>query len=60
MLKKSFGTTFFLKTPRKKQQKRSIYLRISVDGIPKENSTKKKWPATRWNQKKERANTTKM
>jgi hypothetical protein len=34
---------------------RLVYLRITVDGIPKEVSTKRKWDATRWNQQTEKA-----
>ncbi|MEZ7497906.1 site-specific integrase [Flavobacterium sp. Arc3] len=55
MLESSFGLTFFLKVPRKKSNLRYIYLRITVDGIPKETSTKRKWDITRWDQKAERA-----
>lgn len=55
MLEKSFGAMFFLKTPEKKENLRVVYLRITVDGIPKETSTKRKWDVTRWNQKAERA-----
>lgn len=55
MLESSFGLTFFLKAPRKKSNLRYIYLRITVDGIPKETSTKRKWDTTRWDQKAERA-----
>ncbi len=55
MLENSFGLTFFLKTPRKKNNIRFIYLRITVDGIPKESSTKRKWDMKRWDQKAERA-----
>jgi len=55
MLEKSFGLTFFLKTPRRRTDLRYIYLRISVDGISKETSTKRKWEVNRWNQKAERA-----
>lgn len=55
MLENSFGLTFFLKTPRKKTKIRFIYLRITVDGIPKETSTKHKWDITRWDQSAERA-----
>ena len=54
MLENSFGLTFFLKSPRKKTNVRSIYLRITVDGIPKETSTKYTWNVTRWDQKLER------
>ena len=55
MLEKSFGAMFFLKTPEKKENLRVVYLRITVDGIPKEISTKRKWESTHWNQKSERA-----
>ena len=55
MLESSFGLTFFLKTPRKKTNIRLLYLRITVDGIPKETSVKRKWDVTRWDQKAERA-----
>jgi len=55
MLEKSFSAMFFLKTSEKKENLRVVYLRITVDGIPKEISTKWKWDSTRWNQKSERA-----
>ncbi|WP_241657627.1 Arm DNA-binding domain-containing protein [Flavobacterium cerinum] len=55
MLETSFGLTFFLKTPEKPSNIRFIYLRITVDGIPKEKSTKRKWDIARWDQKAERA-----
>jgi integrase len=55
MLESSFGLTFFLKSPQKKTTVRYVYLRITVDGIPKETSTKRKWDASRWDQKTERA-----
>jgi len=54
MLENSFGLTFFLKKSTKKNEK-YVYLRITVDGIPKEVSTKYKWDPERWNQKIERA-----
>lgn len=54
MLENSFGLTFFLKKSTKKNEK-YVYLRITVDGIPKEVSTKHKWSPERWNQKTERA-----
>ncbi|MCR5860644.1 hypothetical protein LRS05_00005 [Flavobacterium sp. J372] len=41
MLENSFGLSFFLKTPRNASNVRNIYLRITVDGIPRETSTKK-------------------
>lgn len=55
MLERSFGTMFFLKTPEKKEKLRVVYLRVTVDGIPKEISTKRKWDISRWSQKTERA-----
>lgn len=55
MLENSFGLTFFLKTPKKKDNVRMVYLRVTVDGIPKETSTKRRWDMTRWDQKIERA-----
>jgi integrase len=56
MLEKSFGITFFLKSPSKKKVTyRTIYLRVTVDGISKEISTMMRWELDRWNQKTERA-----
>lgn len=56
MLEKSFGITFFLKSPGKKKVScRTIYLRVTVDGISKEISTMMRWELERWNQKAERA-----
>lgn len=55
MLESSFGLCFFLKTPKNKSNIRYIYLRVTVDGIPKETSTKRKWEIQRWDQKTERA-----
>ena len=59
MLEQSYGLSFFLKSPRNKTNERWIYLRITVDGLPKETSTKRKWYLQRWNQKLERATGTK-
>ena len=55
MLENSFGITFFLKSSTSKTNVRYVYLRITVDGIPKETSTKRKWVTDRWDQKMERA-----
>lgn len=55
MLENSFGLSFFLKTPRNASNVRNIYLRITVDGIPRETSTKRKWDINRWDQNAERA-----
>lgn len=55
MLEKSFGLIFFLKVPRHGSNIRTVYFRITVDGIPKEASTRRQWDIERWNQKTERA-----
>lgn len=56
MLENSFGLSFFMKPPEKKEtDQRFIYLRITVDGIRKETSTKRKWDVNRWDAKTERA-----
>ncbi|WP_426478016.1 site-specific integrase [Chryseobacterium sp. CBSDS_008] len=52
MLEQSYGLSFFLKSSSKKM--RYIYLRITVNGIPKETSTKRKWELDRWDQKEGR------
>ncbi|WP_225586959.1 phage integrase SAM-like domain and Arm DNA-binding domain-containing protein [Algoriphagus sp. Y33] len=50
MLEKSSGLLFFLKQSKKSTKKeRYVYLRITVDGISKEISTKRLWPPSRWN-----------
>lgn len=50
MLEKSFGLLFFLKQSKKnKKDEKYIYLRITVEGIPKELSTKRLWPSSKWN-----------
>ncbi|MBL3545964.1 site-specific integrase [Chryseobacterium sp. KMC2] len=54
MLEQSYGLTFFLKSS-KNEKIRHIYLRITVDGIPKETSTKRKWYPDRWDQKEGKA-----
>ncbi|MDV4042987.1 recombinase [Elizabethkingia anophelis] len=60
MLESSYGLTFFLKSPKnRKVQTRSVYVRITVDGIPKETSTKRKWEYSRWDDKLDRASGTK-
>ncbi|PWS32176.1 site-specific integrase [Pedobacter paludis] len=50
---------FFQKTPKTPQKIRYVYLRITVDGTPREKSTKRKWSADRWDQKLGRATGTK-
>jgi site-specific recombinase XerD len=60
MLEKSFGLFFFLKQPKnQKSDERYIYLRITVDGIPKELSTKRMWNSSKWDQVVGRAKGTK-
>ena len=60
MLENSYGLTFFLKSPTKKSDTiRYVYVRVTVDGIPKETSTKRKWDSRRWDQHLERASGTK-
>lgn len=59
MLENSFGLIFFLKTSHNESNIRTVYFRITVDGVPKEASTKRKWDSERWNRKTERATGTK-
>jgi site-specific recombinase XerD len=60
MLEKSFSLHFYLKKP-KNYLKGSmpIYLRITVDGIPKEISTGRQCDPARWNAHADRCNGTK-
>ncbi|RYJ44319.1 site-specific integrase [Flavobacterium beibuense] len=55
MLESSFGLSFFMKPQKKETSLRYIYLRITVDGIRKETSTKRTWDLQRWDAKRERA-----
>lgn len=56
MLEKSYGLRFFLKSPKRKTDTlRYVHVRITVDGVPRETSTKRKWDVERWNQKIGRA-----
>ncbi|WP_286971659.1 site-specific integrase [Flavobacterium sp. UBA4854] len=55
MLENSFGIIFFLKSSAKSTSERYIYIRITVNGVPKETSTKRKWNINRWEQKTGRA-----
>ena len=56
MLEKSFGLLFYLKKPKNyKKGDIPIYLRITVDGVPKEISTGREWDAARWNVHAQRA-----
>lgn len=52
MLENSFGLFFFLKQPKnQKNDERYVYLRITVNGVVKEVSTKRIWYESRWEQK---------
>ncbi|OIV41745.1 site-specific integrase [Flavobacterium johnsoniae] len=55
MLESSFGLGFFLKRPRIESREWIVYFRITVDGIRRESSTKRRWDNTRWDQRFERA-----
>jgi site-specific recombinase XerD len=60
MLQKSYGLTFFLKSPKKKEDMlRYVHVRVTGDGVPKEISIKRKWDMARWDQKLKRATGTK-
>ncbi|GAA4161547.1 hypothetical protein GCM10022217_27390 [Chryseobacterium ginsenosidimutans] len=45
----------FEKSKKRTVQVRYVYLRVTVDGVPKETSTKMKWDARRWDQEAGRA-----
>jgi len=56
MLEKSFGLLYYLKQPKNQKGKdRFVYLRITVDGKPKEVSIKRRWHCDKWNQRAGRA-----
>jgi hypothetical protein len=56
MLEKSFGLLFFLKQPKNYQSgPMYLYLRITVDGVVREISTKRLWESTRWSAEAGRA-----
>lgn len=44
-----------MKSSAKSTSERYIYIRITVNGVPKETSTKRKWNVNRWEQKTGRA-----
>lgn len=49
-MEKSFGLLFYLKKPKKfKEGQRPVYLRITVNGISSEISTKRKCDSSDWN-----------
>lgn len=51
MLESSFGLVFFLKIHRDESKIRTVYLRITIDGVRKKASTKRKWDGARWDPK---------
>lgn len=56
MLEKTLGLMFFLKKPQDYVEGLvPIYLRITVDGVRKEMSTKRFWEPEKWNAKANRA-----
>jgi site-specific recombinase XerD len=56
MLEKSLGLMFFLKNPKNYEKgDKYIYLRITVDGVSKELSTKRDWDPARWHVRSGRA-----
>ncbi len=56
MLDKSFGLLFYLKKPKNYEKGEvPIYMRITIDGIPKELSTKRSCDPDRWNSHSGRA-----
>ncbi|MFS4469953.1 site-specific integrase [Chryseobacterium sp. T20] len=54
MLEQSYGLFYFLKSAKNKTI-RTVYVRITIDGVPKEASTKRTWDANRWDQKEGKA-----
>jgi integrase len=60
MLEKSLGLLFFLRKQRNSEKGLMyIYLKVTVDGTPKELSVKRSWDPARWNAKANRASGTK-
>src|SRR4051812_18270569 len=56
MLEKSLGLLFYLKKPKNYDGGNlPVYLRITVDGEPKEISLKRSWDPERWNPEAGRA-----
>lgn len=56
MLEKSFGLFYFLKQPKtSKRPNHYVYLRITVNGVCRDISIKRYWPADRWDQSTGRA-----
>lgn len=54
MLEQSYGLFYFLKSAKNKTI-RTVYVRVTVDGIPKETSTRRQWDLNRWDQKEGKA-----
>lgn len=60
MLEKSLGILFYLKKPKQYTSgPMPVYLRITIDGIPKELTTKRECEPDRWNTDAQRAKGTK-
>ena len=60
MLEKSLGLLFFLRKPSPyRKGPKLVFLRITIDGIPKELSLKRTWDPNRWNTHAGRASGTK-
>ena len=60
MLEKNFSLLFYLKKPKNYLKgPMPIYMRVTVDGSPKEISIGRKWDSSRWNQKAGRTSGTK-
>ncbi|WP_259065918.1 site-specific integrase [Mucilaginibacter sp. X4EP1] len=56
MLEKSFGLFYYLKqTKNQKEQRRYVYVRVTVDGECREISIKRQWIPDQWNSKTGRA-----
>lgn len=55
------GLLFFLKKPKnyKAGELKNVYLKITIDGLPRELSCKRKWESKRWNPQSGRATGTK-
>lgn len=61
MLEKSFGLLFYLKKPKNYcEGKMPVYLRITVDGVPKEMSTHQTCDPERWSPEAQRVKGTKI
>ncbi len=61
MLEKSFGLLFYLKKPKNYcEGNMPVYLRITVDGVPKEMSTHQTCDPERWSPEAQRVKGTKI